>query len=104
MESIGLVALIALLLIAGLLISYRLTTIAVRFVRFSLLKRTSMILPAVRPQPPSQSTARRVSSHLPTKRVAAHPTPPPKRSSPTAPPYSRTINRLPHDTGSWPRD
>jgi hypothetical protein len=109
MESFGLVALIALLALAMLLIGYRLTTMALRLARFSRLKRTTMILPAVRPQPGPQPrspfstrrvSSRRVSSRLPIEVVIAHPTLPPERNRSAASPYSdeRTIKRLPHDT------
>jgi len=120
MESFGLVALIAMLALAMLLIGYRLTTMALRLARFSRLKRTSMILPAVRPQPGPQPrlpfsarrvssrrvSSRRVSSRLPIEVVVAHPTLPPERNRSGAPPYSdsRTLNRLPHDTSPRSRE
>ena len=89
MESFGLVALIVVLAVVGLLIGIRLITFALRLARFSRLKRTSMVLPAVRPQsrpqpdgePRSQLGVRRIEARLPIELVAAHPTLPPERGS-----------------------
>ncbi len=53
MPSIGLVATVGSLAVAALLISYRLATIAARLLRWQLLKRTSLVLPVVRPEPRS---------------------------------------------------
>jgi len=101
MGSFGLVALIAVLALAGLLIGIRLTTIALRLARFSRLKRTSMVLPAVRPQSQPQSErqsrlpfrARRASERLPIELVAAHPTLPPERGSTDVHPSVQRTNR-----------
>ena len=95
MGSFGLVALIAVLALAVSLIGLRLTTIALRLARFSRLKRTSMVLPAVRPQREAESagpprsrfdprrvSSRRTSSRLPAEVVIAHPTLPPEGQPP----------------------
>jgi hypothetical protein len=104
MESFGLVALIIVLALAGLLIGTRLITFALRLARFSRLKRTSMVLPAVGPQPRPQSDgeprsrfgARRIEARLPIELVAAHPTLPPERSSTAVHPAIRSTKRQAH--------
>lgn len=53
MPSIGLVAVVGSLAVAALLISYRLATIATRLIRWQILKRTSLVLPAVHVEPRS---------------------------------------------------
>jgi hypothetical protein len=99
MESLGLVALVVVLAAGGLLISVRVAMIAMRFVRHALLKRTTAVLPAVRPQPgatfasPSSRTSRRKPPRLPIDLVPAHPTLPPDRSNPVIGQYSRNPNR-----------
>lgn len=64
MHSYGLIAMIALFALAGMLISYRLATIAIRLVRMWLLRRaTTLLLPAVRPEPRSLFVPATAAAH-----------------------------------------
>jgi hypothetical protein len=88
MQSIGLVAVVGSLTVAALFISYRLATIATRLIRWQLLKRTSLVLPVVRPDPRSPFvpvTSHRTTPPQPREVVVVQPmlasTQPPTRSS-----------------------
>lgn len=93
MESIGLVAVVGSLAVAALLISYRLATIATRLIRWQLLKNTSLVLPAVRPEPRSPFvpvTSHRTTPPRPREVVVVQPTfvstqPPTRHSSVSRP-------------------
>lgn len=87
MGSFGLIGTIALLALATALISYRLATIALRFVRILLLRRaTTQLLPVVRPAARTAvdpAAARRVSMP-PASHLLQHPrsSSPPVESAP----------------------
>lgn len=82
MHSYGLIAMIALFALAGMLISYRLATIAIRLVRLWLLRRaTTLLLPAVRPEPRSLFVPATAARTTPLLAIESEAT---RRSSPPA--------------------